>query len=122
MDPRPNTTSTSTPKLTAKTATKEPQNKTTGDRFATINGFIDFTLAALSRNEAAVWLILWRDTKEGTARTAHTDIARRAGIGRRTVIRMVAKLVAKGLLVMVHRGGLNRGMNVYRVLPLAKPP
>ncbi len=93
-----------------------------GDRFATINGFVDFTLGGLTRNEAAVWLVLWRDTKDGTARTAQTDIARRAGINRRTVIRILGKLESTGLLRTVHRGGFNRGMNVYRVLPLAKPP
>ena len=93
-----------------------------GDRFATINGFVDFTLGGLTRNEAAVWLVLWRVTKDGTARTAQTDIARRAGINRRTVIRILGKLESTGLLRTVHRGGFNRGMNVYRVLPLAKPP
>ena len=93
-----------------------------GDRFATINAFVDFTLAKRTRNEAAVWLVLWRDTKDGTTRTAQTDIARRAGINRRTVIRILGKLESTGLLRIVHRGGFNRGMNVYRVLPLAKPP
>ena len=99
-----------------------PKFKATGDRFGTINAFVDFTLGSLTRNEAAVWLVLWRDTKNETARTAQADIARRAGIGRRTVVRIVAKLERKGLLQTVHQGGLNRGMSVYRVLPLAKPP
>lgn len=101
---------------------KGSKSKATGDRFGTINAFVDFTLASLTRNEAAVWLVLWRDTKNETARTAQADIARRAGIGRRTVVRIVAKLERKGLLQTVHQGGLNRGMSVYRVLPLAKPP
>ena len=105
-----------------KTAEKTKRPKETGDRFATINAFVDFTLGGLTRNEAAVWLVLWRDTKDGTARTAQSDIARRAGIGRRTVVRMIDSLTTKGLLRTVHQGGLNRGMNVYRVLPLAKPP
>lgn len=100
----------------------KPKPAAHGDRFTTINNFVDFTLAGLTGNEAAVWLVLWRDTKDGTARTAQSDIARRAGIGRRTVIRVVGRLEAKGLLARVHRGGLNRGMNVYRVVPLGKPP
>ena len=77
--------------------------------FATINAFVDFTLAKRTRNEAAVWLVLWRDTKDGTTRTAQTDIARRAGINRRTVIRILDKLESTGLLRIVHRGGFNRG-------------
>ena len=107
---------------TGKAGEKPKRTAGAGDRFATINAFVDFTLGELTRNETAVWLVLWRDTKDGTARTAQTDIARRAGINRRTVIRILGKLESTGLLRIVHRGGFNRGMNVYRVLPLAKPP
>ena len=107
---------------TSKGTEKPKRTAGAGDRFATINAFVDFTLGELTRNETAVWLVLWRDTKDGTARTAQTDIARRAGINRRTVIRILGKLESTGLLRIVHRGGFNRGMNVYRVLPLAKPP
>ena len=116
--PRPRPASATNGKGTEKP--KRP--KGTGDRFAIFNAFVDFTLGGLTRNETAVWLVLWRDTKDGTARTAQTDIARRAGINRRTVIRILGKLESTGLLRIVHRGGFNRGMNVYRVLPLAKPP
>ena len=119
MEPRPvRPTSTAN----GKRGEKPKRTEGAGDRFATINAFVDFTLGGLTRNEAAVWLVLWRDTKDGTARTAQTDIARRAGIGRRTVVRIVGRLETMGLLRTVHQGGLNRGMNVYRVLPLAKPP
>ena len=116
LTPRP------APTANGKAGEKPKRPKGTGDRFTTINAFVDFTLGGLTRNEAAVWLVLWRDTKDGTARTAQSDIARRAGIGRRTVVRMIDSLTTKGLLRTVHQGGLNRGMNVYRVLPLAKPP
>ena len=107
------------PKTTA--TPRPPKGKATGDRFPTLNRFIDFTLRDLDRNEIAVWLILFRDTRDGTARTAQSDIARRAGIVRRSVIRILGRLEAKGLLQTVHRGGLKKGMNVYRVVPLAKP-
>jgi DNA-binding GntR family transcriptional regulator len=63
-------------------------------------------------------LVLYRDTKNGTARTSITDIARRAGSSRRTVLRAVANLVRRRLLQVVHRGGLGRGTSVYRVLSL----
>ena len=114
--PRPRTTSNNGK------AEKPKRTKQTAERFGTINAFTDFTLRSLTRNETAVWLVLWRDTKDATARTSQTDIARRAGIGRRTVVRIIDKLASKGLLRIVHRGGLNRGMNVYRVLPLERPP
>jgi predicted DNA-binding transcriptional regulator len=91
-----------------------------GERFAVLNRFVDFTLADLSRAEIAVWLILYRDTREGTARTAISDIARRAGCDRRTVFRAVGNLEKCGLLKIVHRGGFGRGLSRYRVRPLTK--
>ena len=89
-------------------------------RFREINTFADFSLASLDRAEIAVWLLLWRDTKDGTARTSQADIARRAGITDRSVRRAVATLERKGLLIVAYRGGLNRGLSVYRVRPLGK--
>src|SRR4051794_25915346 len=63
----------------------KPKGKAAGDRFRTLNTFADFTLVTLSRAEIAVWLLLWRDTRDGTARTGITDLARRAGCDRSTV-------------------------------------
>ena len=89
-----------------------------GERFAVLNQFVDETMADLTRPEIAVWLVLYRDTKrDGTARTGQADIARRAGLGRRTVIRAIAKLEARGLLAVVRRGYLGAGPSVYRIRP-----
>jgi hypothetical protein len=95
-------------------------NADTGNRFAVLNAFVDSTLATLSRSELAVWLVLYRDTRDGTVRTAQTDIARRAGVSVRSVKTAIAKLTAAGLLTVVYRGGLNRGPSRYRVHSLVK--
>ena len=88
------------------------------ERFATLNTFADFALAALTGAEAKVWLILFRDVKgTGTARTGQADIARRAGLSARGVRKALNKLQAKGLVKTVHRGRLNAGPSVYRVHP-----
>ena len=67
----------------------EPKGKASkrsaGERFRVLNNFVDFTLAELSRAEIAVWLILYRDTRDGTARTGMADLARRAGCDRSTI-------------------------------------
>ena len=91
------------------------------DRFKVLNTFVDFGLVGLKRNEVAVWLVLYRDSRDGIARTGQTDIARRIGASPRTVIRSLSKLESRGLIQIVHRGGLNRGVSAYRVLP-GKPP
>ncbi len=91
-----------------------------GERFAVFNAFVDFSLGELSRAEIAVWLILFRDTRDGTARTSYDDLARRAGLNRRNVGRAVRQLEALGLVKVVHRGGLRRGVSRYRVRGLPK--
>ncbi len=104
----------STTPTKGKTASK--RSKHTSSRFASLNAFVDVTLAGLSRAEIAVWLILWRDTKpEGTVRTSQSDMARRSGVDARSVRRALTRLGKAGLLTEVYAGGLNRGPSVYRV-------
>jgi hypothetical protein len=100
-----------------------PRKKTPGkaaDRFAVLNQFVDRSMVSLQLTDVAVWLVLYRDTRKGLARTAQTDIARRAGIGTRTVPRSLKRLRAAGLLEVIHQGGLNRGISVDRVFGLSK--
>jgi DNA-binding MarR family transcriptional regulator len=94
--------------------------RSAGERFRVLNSFADFTLASLSRAEIAVWLILYRDTRDGTARTGMADLARRAGCDRSTVFRAAKRLERIGLLRVVRRGGPGRGVSCYRVRPLAE--
>jgi hypothetical protein len=90
-------------------------------RFECVNAFLDVTAAGLDRAQLAVWLLLWRDTKpDGLARTSQADLARRGGCNPRTVRRALAALQRDGLVSVVRRGGLNRGMSVYRVHPRAR--
>ena len=118
--PRPRTASNNG-KPTAKRAGKMPS--ATRNRFAVLNAFADFTLRTLDRTGVAVWLLLWRDTKaDGLAKTSQADLARRAGISDRTARRAIDRLQRAGLLSVVHRGGLRRGVSTYRVHPLTREP
>ncbi|MCX7410761.1 MAG: hypothetical protein NTZ32_22020 [Planctomycetales bacterium] len=107
---------------TSKGTEKPKRTAVTSNRFGELNAFVDCSMADLSRAEALTWLVLWRDTKNGTVRTSMTDVARRIGTTRRAVVDAVPKLEKRGLLFVVYRGGLKRGMNVYRVQPMTKPP
>lgn len=91
-----------------------------GDRFATLNAFVDFTAGTLNRADLLTWLVLYRDTRDGTAATSQADIARRTGLAKRTVIYSLQRLECAGLLKRVHRGGLRRGTSRYRVSGLGK--
>ena len=108
------------PKGTAKDKSK--RTAVTSNRFRELNAFVDYSMTDLSRAELGTWLVLWRDTKNGTARTSMTDVARRIGVTRRAVVDAVTKLEQRGLLTVVYRGGMRRGMNVYRVQTTSKPP
>jgi hypothetical protein len=89
-----------------------------GDRFRVLNSFVDRTLRELRRNEIAVWLVLYRDVRDGVANTSQVDIALRAGLGKRTVVRVIRRLVDKRLVQIVRRGGINSGASTYRIEPL----
>ena len=98
-----------------KTTPKKRTNKLSRDRFGVLNAFVDCSLAGLSKTELATWLCLYRDTRNGTACTSQCDIARRAGCSVRAVQLAIARMQKRGLLVLVYRGGLNRGPSRYRV-------
>lgn len=108
----------------ASKAGKAKGKAVTGERFAMLNAFVDFSLAGLTRGEIAVWFVLYRDTRNGTARTSYDDLARRVGMNRRNVGRAVHRLKARGLLCLVYQGGFRRGASRYAVRALAqrKPP
>ena len=114
MNPRPATANNS-PK-------DKPKKRATGERFSTINAFVDGSLADLTRAEALTWFVLWRDTKDGTVRTSAADIARRIGCSRRAVTDALSGLRKRGLLTLIYRGGMNQGVSIHRVQPLGKPP
>jgi predicted ArsR family transcriptional regulator len=77
-------------------------------------------MSELSRSEIAVWLVLYRDTRNGTVRTSQANIARRAGTSVRGVKDALRNLTAAGLLRVVFQGGLNRGPSRYQVKALGK--
>jgi hypothetical protein len=106
------------PKRKPTPANEPKQSSKSRDRFTVLNNFVDFTMRDLKAADVRVWLILYRDTKDGTAATAQADIARRAGVSVRTVHGSVKRLERLGLLKVIYRGGLNRGSSRYRVSPL----
>ena len=85
------------------------------ERFATLNAFVDGSMAGLPHLAKVCWFILFRDTRNGVASTAMTDMARRAGCDKRSVIRAVKRLEEEGFVEVVRRGGKFRGVSVYRM-------
>jgi hypothetical protein len=81
--------------------------------------FIDEGQRYLAATDAAVWHTLARDTKyNGEAATAQTDIARRTGLGEKTVRRSLKKLQSMGFVTRISKGTMSTGPSVYKVSPV----
>jgi hypothetical protein len=118
----PQTTPPATSEQTEATDTTDRGNprrqsrpKGSAARFKLLNEFIDQTLQQLTPRQVAVWLCLFRDSRNGTATAAQSYIATRCGLQRPTVSTTIGELEALGLVVTIHRGGINRGLSRYRV-------
>lgn len=122
MEAEPGLSSMRNSKAKPKGRTKGKPNakRKTADRFGVLNQFVDCSLDGLTRSELATWLVLYRDTRNGTAATGQTDIARRAGLSVRAVKTAVHGLKKRGLLTVIYTGGLSRGPSRYRVESVAK--
>lgn len=94
-------------------------NSRAAERFNEINTFLDVTGRTLPRAALLCWLLLWRDSRNGIARTAISDMARRAGCDKRTALRAVRTLVERGLVKVIRKGGLGRGLSTYKVTPVS---
>jgi hypothetical protein len=114
-----NTTMAAKPASHQRRRGRPRQAAPTGDRWAAINEFIDVTMRTLGEAEARVWLVLFRDVRDGLARAGMTDIANRAGLTRRGVTKAIASLKVRGLVEVVTRGSVNGTSNVYRVRSVA---
>ena len=88
-------------------------------RWGVLNAFVDMTAGTLPRAALAVWLVLFRDTRNGVARTGVASLAKRVGCDRRNVLRSLRLLVDRGLVDVVHRGGKWRGCSTYKVTPVS---
>lgn len=105
-----------------RSSNKGSSTQATGQRFAILNAFVDNSLAGLSRVEALTWLVLYRDTRDGTVSTSIESIAARIGASKRATVSAINHLRERGLLIRILKGGINRGPSRYRVVGIGKPP
>ena len=84
-------------------------------RFEPLNAFVDQTMRLLTPSQIKIWFCLFRDSRDGIATVAQSYIAERCGLKRPTVSTAIGELEGLGLVVTIHRGGINRGISKYRV-------
>jgi hypothetical protein len=85
----------------------------TGDRFRTLNAFVDATMRELTPSEKIVWFVLFREVRNGVANVAQDDIAARSGLTQPTVSLAIQRLVGRGLVRVVRQGGFRSGQSTY---------
>lgn len=95
----------------ARSARKAPKGQ--ANRWPMQNEFLDVHAGGMGRLDALVWLMLYRDARNGTACTGMTDIARRLKTTRRSVVRAINHLVSAGYLTILHRGSAKGSPSRY---------
>lgn len=80
-----------------------------------LNKFVDLTMRELNASETLVWLLLYRDTRNGIATAAQSDIARRTGLTQATVSLAIRRLTKRGLVRVIRQGGFRKGLSSYRI-------
>lgn len=87
-----------------------------------LNRFVDETQGGLDPSTALVWLTLFRYAWNGVAEVSQSTIAKKMGVGTKTVQRGIEKLVALKLLKITRHGGNGRGCNRYQLGLQVLPP
>ncbi|WP_425400172.1 hypothetical protein [Aeoliella sp.] len=82
----------------------KPKPKSKGNRFASINWFIDTQMATLTSSERSAWFVLWRAERNGVASVSHQEIATKCGVSRRQAITAVNGLIDKELIRRIEKG------------------
>ena len=96
--------------------------KRDANRWHELNNFIDITMRDLKPRQVAVWLTLFRDSRNGVASVSQVYIGERCGLRRPTVSTSIKELEALGLVTTIHTGGVGRGVSKYRVQNTIQPP
>ena len=97
------------------------RSHTTRNRFRTLNHFVDKIMRDLKSSEVLVWFVLYRDCRDGIAKTSQRDIAARTGLRQATVSKAIGRLVDDKLIERKYQGGFQKGSSIFKVhdLPLS---
>lgn len=80
-----------------------------------LNRFVDETLIGLEPFTGLLWVVLYREAKNGIAEISHSQLAKIMGVSDRTVCRHIEVLIANRLLRKLKTGGYGRGCNKYQL-------
>jgi DNA-binding transcriptional ArsR family regulator len=93
-------------------------NKHTKGRFLTMNSFADTSARQVGLAAQAVWFQLFRHARaKGVVSLSQGQIAERAGITKRTVIKAIKELTEAGMIELLSKGNnIKNEASTYRVI------
>jgi predicted transcriptional regulator len=104
---------------TVPTPSMKPSQYTVVRRMHQFNYIMDNIARTVGKVEFKVLMGLFRDTKRnGTARTAQTDLATRLDLSRKAVGEALVRLEDRGLVKRLKKGSPKSGPSQYRLLTL----
>jgi len=80
-----------------------------------LNRFVDETLKGLEPVTALLWVVLYREARNGVAEISHGQLAKIMNVSDRTICRHIDVLIANKLLRKLKTGGYGRGCNRYQL-------
>lgn len=80
-----------------------------------LNRFVDETQIGLEPFTALLWVVLYRESRNGVAEISHGQLAKIMGVSGRTICRHIEVLIANKLLRKLKTGGYGRGCNRYQL-------
>ncbi len=88
-----------------------------GDRWQTLNQFVDVIAPHLSGAERWVWFFMFRHARGGIAELSERGLAKAAGLNKDTAGEAVRRLVALGLVWEVFKSGAPGAASKYGIHP-----
>ena len=103
----------------ATNGTAKPANKQRGqgDRWATLNTFVDVIAPRLTLVERAVWLVMFRYARNGICETSERSIATQARIDKASAGKALRRLVELGLAWPVFKSSTKGASSRYGLHP-----
>lgn len=80
-----------------------------------LNRFVDETLIGLEPLTALLWVVLYREARNGIAEISHGQLAKIMNVSARSICRHIDVLIANKLLRKLKTGGYGRGCNKYQL-------
>ena len=101
--------------ISAKNSRRSKTDNGDASRWRTLNTFVDLIARHLSPVEIAVWMVLYRDCRNGTVKASQRNLASRSGASERSVVRAMRRLRVTGLIEVVKASKSKGEASLYRL-------